>query len=102
MEKYGEKKNCRSILCEMYLYKIEISICPTPPYNKALIYKEKYIKVVIVGKTHIITEKHGVNVKTTFQKACYGNQDLKGFTFLRCMKRVSKRLNKAKTKVCAE
>lgn len=102
MEKYGEKKNCRSILCEMYLYRIEISICHTPPYNKALIYKEKYIKVVIVGKTHIITEKHGVNVITTFQKACYGNQDLKGFTFLRCMKRVSKRLKQAKTKVCAE
>lgn len=63
----------------MYLYKIEISICPTPPYNKALIYKEKYIKVVIVGKTHIITEKHGVNVNNDFPKGVLREPRLKGF-----------------------
>lgn len=66
MEKYGEKKNCCFILCEMYLYRIEIFICYILFYNKVLIYKEKYIKVVIVGKIYIIIEKYGVNVIMIF------------------------------------
>lgn len=62
----------------MYLYKIEISICPTPPYNKALIYKEKYIKVVIVGKTHN-NRKTWSQRKNDFPKGVLREPRLKGF-----------------------